>query len=493
MPLLLDACDSVREFCRQDKPWRIKARVIRLWEPSQELSSMNFYSMEMILQDIKGDKMHGVVCKNHSLNQVVTEGCAYIIHGFKVIWNDGTYHFMGQKLRLLFSSSTMFILTEDKRISLDGLSFLDTRKIQRVRNPTQPLIDIMGMLTAASAERIWISDAVLQKMIAVDLQDTKGSIRVVIIGDHAEFLSNFLCSNWTRRPILALQLVRVKIEQDKLYVFSMAPVSRLFVNPTFDGALDLVDRLEAMGVRQAEPVEYIWPNEDQSHIRDEMLSLYPRKTITQLIETTEDGIFVVHAGIVGLIRDGHWSYPSCRCYAELLGLGGRFECLKCCRIVGNMQRRYRLKLEVFDGYASSIFVLHDSETRHFMNLSCEDLILNMQQSMEDPFEEDYPTVLEEKIVGREVLFQVINDCSYQFNGGECFDVMRICEDHQLIDEFHNLQLVVTPKKSIFKPKFSVIDPTPKNQENVINSSVNSSATEGRRDYCKTTNQEEADS
>lgn len=42
-----------------------------------------------------------------------------------------------------------------------------------------------------------------------------------------------------------------------------------------------------MGVRQAEPVEYIWPNEDQSHIRDEMLSLYPRKTITQLIETTE--------------------------------------------------------------------------------------------------------------------------------------------------------------------------------------------------------------
>lgn len=241
----------------------------------------------------------------------------------------------------------------------------------------------------------------------------------------------------------------------------MAPVSRLFVNPTFDGALDLVDRykpvniihlsywhgltiyenfrLEAMGVRQAEPVEYIWPNEDQSHIRDEMLSLYPRKTITQLIETTEvwtkisflrsilflilwyltskftmykqNGIFVVHAGIVGLIRDGHWSYPSCRCYAELLGLGGRFECLKCGRIVGNMQRRhefihkinyckfiymikttiriftnqwdynlfrYRLKLEVFDGYASSIFVLHDSETRHFMNLSCEDLILNMQ-------------------------------------------------------------------------------------------------------------------
>lgn len=41
----------------------------------------------------------------------------------------------------------------------------------------------------------------------------RGSIRVVIIGDHAEFLSNFLCSNWTRRPILALQLVRVKIEQ----------------------------------------------------------------------------------------------------------------------------------------------------------------------------------------------------------------------------------------------------------------------------------------
>lgn len=66
--------------------------------------------------------------------------------------------------------------------------------------------------------------------------------------------------------------------------------------------------------------------------------------------------------------------------------------------------------------------------------------------MEDPFEEDYPVIFEEKIVGKELLFQVRNDCSYQFNGGECFDVMRICEDLQLIDDFHNLQLIVTPKK-----------------------------------------------
>lgn len=40
--------------------------------------------------------------------------------------------------------------------------------------------DIMGMLTAASAERIWIRDAVLQKMIAVDLQDTKSGTKPII-------------------------------------------------------------------------------------------------------------------------------------------------------------------------------------------------------------------------------------------------------------------------------------------------------------------------
>lgn len=37
-------------------------------------------------------------------------------------------------------------------------------------------------------------------------------------------------------------------------------------------------------------------------------------------------------------------------------------------------------------------------------------------------------------------------------------------------------------QSIFKPKFSTIDPTPKQQDNVLNSSVDSSAFEGKREY-----------
>lgn len=56
--------------------------------------------------------------------------------------------------------------------------------------------------------------------------------------------------------------------------------------------------------------------------------------------TKQGGIFIVHAAIVGVLRDGQWSYQACRCFSELRMNGVKYDCLKCGRIIGEMINRY---------------------------------------------------------------------------------------------------------------------------------------------------------
>lgn len=41
--------------------------------------------------------------------------------------------------------------------------------------------------------------------------------------------------------------------------------------------------------------------------------MYPKKTIKELLSTSEGGYFVVCARIVGFIRVDQWFYPVCDC------------------------------------------------------------------------------------------------------------------------------------------------------------------------------------
>lgn len=48
----------------------------------------------------------------------------------------------------------------------------------------------------------------------------------------------------------------------------------------------------------------------------------------------------MHAAIVGVLRDGQWSYQACRCFSELRMNGVKYDCLKCGCIIGEMINKY---------------------------------------------------------------------------------------------------------------------------------------------------------
>ncbi|XP_057445624.1 uncharacterized protein LOC130737796 isoform X5 [Lotus japonicus] len=186
-------------------------------------------------------------------------------------------------------------------------------------------------------------------------------------------------------------------------------------------------RLYAGGIRTDEPVQFLRPRVPEVNMRQDMLNLHPKKTISQLSESDEEAIYIVHGGIVAALKNEAWTYPSCICHGELIVRTGVYECVTCQRFFYTMIRRYRVNVEVFDGHESVVFVLNHSERE---------------------FDAYYPSEVEEKVVGKELLFKVSKIVGLTLNGLPCYQVLRICSDLEIISAFHTEETIANPMEVI---------------------------------------------
>lgn len=66
--------------------------------------------------------------------------------------------------------------------------------------------------------------------------------------------------------------------------------------------------------------------------------------------------------------------------------------------------------------------------------------------MQAEFEVDYPLEVEEKLMGKKLLFKVSRIVGLTFNGLPCYQVLRVCSDLEVMEMFHSSLVVTTPLK-----------------------------------------------
>ncbi|XP_057433943.1 uncharacterized protein LOC130726656 [Lotus japonicus] len=212
-------------------------------------------------------------------------------------------------------------------------------------------------MLAVSPVRRMVQYGRIRKMMIIELIDPAGRIRCVLLGEMVDLLMLQLSSNWVNRPILTLQYFQAKYIRDRVIIQNVNHFSKLYINTGFEVVSAFTRRLFAEGIKIEEPVGFLSCPGPQSNIRDDMLSLHPRKTLSQLVVSNKDSVVITHARIVSAFRDQPWTYPSCLCHEELIVRGGVYECVRCERFFYKMLRRYRLKVEVFDGSKNAVFFL----------------------------------------------------------------------------------------------------------------------------------------
>jgi hypothetical protein len=75
-------------------------------------------------------------------------------------------------------------------------------------------------------------------------------------------------------------------------------------------------------------------------LEEDFLICNPPISISNLIESSKDGVYVV-GGIVKDVVDPHdWWYAACSCHASLSAEGGEYYCNICVKVVSKMIPRY---------------------------------------------------------------------------------------------------------------------------------------------------------
>ncbi|KAM3303962.1 hypothetical protein P3S67_014994 [Capsicum chacoense] len=118
--------DLIKEVSGTKMQWCLKVQVVRLWVIPDCEKEDNPQSMEMVLQDVKRDRIHATIGRYvmHLFKEKISELGLYIMKNFMVGPNTFKFKTTKHKMRLMFIKRTMI---EEINDPLFGMNIFNIR------------------------------------------------------------------------------------------------------------------------------------------------------------------------------------------------------------------------------------------------------------------------------------------------------------------------------------------------------------------------------
>lgn len=175
--------DSVRDIKSEKENWRIKVRVVRIWNVPSFLNLEQPNSIEMVLVDDKGDKIHASIIKQlvYMFQGKLVEGDCYKLCYFGVALVSGSYRTTSHEYKLLFLMRTKVQKCEAPSISRFGLSLIKCADVKAHKSESVYLRDVIGLVSGMSAEREYLRDGKITRMLIVEIMDDSGKFDCCLV------------------------------------------------------------------------------------------------------------------------------------------------------------------------------------------------------------------------------------------------------------------------------------------------------------------------
>ncbi|XP_045822627.1 uncharacterized protein LOC123915519 isoform X1 [Trifolium pratense] len=458
---MVDAYSNLSDVRVGNFPWCLKVRVIRLWVVKSNLISGQENSIELVLLDEKGCKIHATV-RRHLIplfKAVIIEGEVYTLSAFSVVDAYGLCRPTRHPCRLFFHSTTILEKMVCRAIKMNGLSLVDIGQINSHSCDSNYLVDFMGVMTGISSQNEFLKDGQRVKMIVVEISDHRGFCHVVLFGEIVDYLVQMMTTLDGGLPVVVIQFAKIRFFRGRVLLQNIQNLTRMLFNPPVDESVLLGRRLSKMRGGPAMTVPLIGPPVKPSVV-DDFLRLYPKKTIAELKSTPDDGPFIVSGVVDGLVIGEDWWYPSCRCSKRLIINTGFYYCRGCSKHVFEFVPRFRVKIHVTDGIDDAMFVLSDDDVRYLTRTKCSIQLSSSKQVLEGI---NPPSALM-KIEGLKLLFKIVMVSSLNPIYIGAFKVSRVCLDPDIFNAFSLKGTRHTPAK-VYRPVMSeVVYPSGLNEE-----------------------------
>ncbi|PNX54579.1 hypothetical protein L195_g048199 [Trifolium pratense] len=147
--------DSLCDAVPGRTSWRFKVRVARLWETAGYLRSDQVNSVEMVLLDFSGGKIHATVRKQllYLFQNKLEEGLVYVMSFFTVAPSSGAYRSTHHPYKLVFQMKTRVELCEGPEIARYGLSLSTIGQITAHPPDYDYLVEVKNEITTTTKQK----------------------------------------------------------------------------------------------------------------------------------------------------------------------------------------------------------------------------------------------------------------------------------------------------------------------------------------------------
>ncbi|QHN96773.1 uncharacterized protein DS421_18g621550 [Arachis hypogaea] len=213
-------------------------------------------------------------------------------------------------------------------------------------------------------------------------------------------IKGFLASGDQQLSIVVFQFARVKNAGGTNIVQNIMYGTRLLINPDILEALMLQ---KSVYYREISQYLSVISGKPTYLDEDEVLYSTGRKTIKELRAVADVGLYVVRATVLDVEPVPSWWYKSCLCSVKAEANADEYFCDGCNRDVNNVVDRYKLNLLVFDGIATTNFVVFDKEVAALFGRTCTEMVKELNEKGEASKD---PIGFNEFFLDKEFIFKV---------------------------------------------------------------------------------------
>ncbi|KAJ1407228.1 Nucleic acid-binding, OB-fold [Sesbania bispinosa] len=383
--------------------WFIRGHLLRVWHVTHCNDKSRVLSVEMVFMDAEGTKIQASITNDllTTIQIPLIEGCLYEIRDALVVINEGKGRPTPHSYRLVIQRHSVFFKVKHRVFNKLGLSSVNSSELVDIGDSDDHLIEKIGLLTSISTEREYVTGE-------KEYLETHGPIPSIVVVQFARIV-----------PPNHLFFGNAGIE-------SVDNITKVLFGPDIPEVYDMISWLAMTDCLLDGKINYLHMKIPDEAIRHKFLLHYPRKKIGELTQEGEHAFYVVWATIMAMVDDECWWVSACKhfpCKPE----GPSFNhCDGCYCIIP----RFNIKIEVFDGDDSALFILGDDEVQGLVGRSCEDIL----SSLETPRTSTFPDFFSH-LIGKNMLFVVDNKKITGPAEGTYFHVNVICDEREIVRMF----------------------------------------------------------
>ncbi|KAK2426302.1 replication factor A protein [Trifolium repens] len=402
--------DDVADLLPGNENVNIRVKVVRLWRVPAFFNHSETSSVEMVLIDHKGGKIHASIRKQlvSMFEGKIEEGEVYEMSYFSVFPQVGQFRTTLHPYKLLFKVRTKIHKCESSCVALSGMNFTEIGDICAHTHDYEYLVDVIGVMTGMSDEREYIKDGKITKMVIIELTDHSGKCECALFGGYVNELKKKMGKSSSGLPVVVVQFAKIKIFRDKASIQNVMNATRVLINPDIPEVETFKDSIAVHGIEMDTEVP--------------LIGLPARPPL-----------------------DEDWWYPACKCHKAVVADSGTYYCSICARHVFQVVPRFRVKIIVSDGRSSCVFVLFDAEMSYLMEKSCAYFVAQSKGISGGPHPAEF-----DNLVGKKMLFAVEKTLQPPGTSDGSLRVKRVCMDSVIIREFCSQGPYSTPTKAVCK-------------------------------------------